>query len=211
MIWGFVTSVRGHHARHNGGGTLDASCQLLPRLRLPHPDLVVRSLLTAAATAAKTWLHHNSQRRQQMKVRSSVIALGAAALLGGTGAIAVPALASSQVASHTLKFTSVIEKSIKLGQSAGGQEDRDFNASGKVIGFDELYMSFDLSTGVGTGNVAVVTKGGILYGKLKVTQTSISGKVTGGTGKFAGARGTISAHNLNPKGTRTAVTIRYHG
>lgn len=56
----------------------------------------------------------------------------------------------------------------------------------------------------------MVTKGGILYGTLKLTQTAIAGRVTGGTGKFAGARGTISARNLNSKGTRTAVTIRYH-
>jgi hypothetical protein len=84
------------------------------------------------------------------------------------------------------------------------------NAKGKVIGFDELYIAFNLKTGTGKGNVAVVTKGGVLYGTLRLTQTSISGRVTGGTGKFAGARGTISARNLNAKGTRTAVTIRYH-
>jgi hypothetical protein len=58
--------------------------------------------------------------------------------------------------------------------------------------------------------VIIVTKGGTVTGTLTLTQSAISGKVTGGTGAFAGARGTIAARNLNAKGTRTAVTIRYH-
>ncbi len=79
-----------------------------------------------------------------------------------------------------------------------------------AIGFDELYLAFNLRTGVGKGNVIIVAKGGTVSGTLTLTQSSISGNVTGGTGAFAGARGTISARNLNAKGTRTAVTIRYH-
>ena len=34
--------------------------------------------------------------------------------------------------------------------------------------------------------------------------------VTGGTGAFKGATGTITAKALNKAGTRTAVTITYH-
>jgi hypothetical protein len=145
-----------------------------------------------------------------MKVRTSVAALGAAALLSGTCAIAVPAIASTRTTTHTLAFTSVTERSITLAKTTGAQQDNDVNAHGKIIGFDELYIAFNLKTGAGAGNVAVVTKGGMLFGTLKLTQSSITGRVTGGTGKFKGARGTISAHNLNAKGTRTAVTIRYH-
>jgi hypothetical protein len=33
--------------------------------------------------------------------------------------------------------------------------------------------------------------------------------VTGGTGSFTGATGTITAKNLNKAGTRTLVTIKY--
>ena len=36
-----------------------------------------------------------------------------------------------------------------------------------------------------------------------------NGKVTGGTGAFAGAKGTIKAKALNASGTRTAVTVTY--
>jgi hypothetical protein len=35
--------------------------------------------------------------------------------------------------------------------------------------------------------------------------------VTGGTGAFARATGTIKLKNLNAAGTRTAVTITYRG
>lgn len=38
-----------------------------------------------------------------------------------------------------------------------------------------------------------------------------NGKVTGGTGAFAGATGRIKAKNLNAAGTRTVVTITYTG
>ena len=62
-------------------------------------------------------------------------------------------------------------------------------------------------------NVTVDTKGGFLYGTLTVnlnTGAVTNGKVTGGTGVFCGATGTITAKNLNQAGTRTAVTITYH-
>jgi len=36
------------------------------------------------------------------------------------------------------------------------------------------------------------------------------GKVTGGTGTFRGASGTITAKTLDKNGTKTAVTITYH-
>jgi hypothetical protein len=36
-----------------------------------------------------------------------------------------------------------------------------------------------------------------------------NGKVTGGTGAFKGATGTITAKNLNKAGTRTAVKVTY--
>jgi hypothetical protein len=44
---------------------------------------------------------------------------------------------------------------------------------------------------------------------VRLGATSITGTVTGGTGKFRGATGTISARNLNRSGSRTGVTIHY--
>ena len=144
-----------------------------------------------------------------MKVRASLAAIGAAAVLGGAGAMVVPSIASAHSLTHTLKFTSVTERSVNFSKTVSAQQDRDVS-EGKIIGFDQLYLTFNPSAGTVKGNVTVVTNGGMLYGTLRLTQTSITGKVTGGTGKFKGARGTISAKNLNTAGTRTAVTIKYH-
>ena len=91
-----------------------------------------------------------------------------------------------------------------------GIQDTDVNAKGKTIGCDELYFKAT-SKNTATANVALDTTGGFLYGTLTVNFTSpvINGKVTGGTGAFKGATGTITAKSLNKAGTRTAVTVKY--
>lgn len=145
-----------------------------------------------------------------MKARSGIAALGVAALIGGTGAMVVPAIASAHTTSHTLTFTSVTERSVDLSKTSNAQQDRDV-VKGKVIGFDELYSTFNPKTGSAKGNVALDIKGGILYGTLSFgPSAAVTGRVTGGTGKFKGARGTIKGVNLNKSGTRTAVTIVWH-
>jgi hypothetical protein len=146
-----------------------------------------------------------------MNIRTSIIAAGAAVVLGTTGALVLPAVASAHSTTHTLKFISVTKTSIMFTKATGGQQDTDLNASGKTVGFDMLYFK-SVSATTGNVNVTVDTTGGFLYGTLTVnfkTGAISNGKVTGGTGSFAGATGTIKAKNLNPAGTRTAVTITY--
>jgi hypothetical protein len=146
-----------------------------------------------------------------MKVRRSIAAAGAAVVLGTTGALALPALASANTATHTLKFISVQKASVGFGKTAGANQDTDVNAAGKTVGFDMIYFTATSATG-GTINVTVDTSGGFLYGTGTINfKTSVfsNGKVTGGTGSFKGAIGTITAKNLNKAGTRTAVTITY--
>jgi hypothetical protein len=63
-----------------------------------------------------------------------------------------------------------------------------------------------------TGNVNVTfdTTGGLLYGTATVslkTNKVTNGKVTGGTGAFAGATGTITAKSAGKN--REAITITY--
>jgi hypothetical protein len=107
----------------------------------------------------------------------------------------------------------VTKKSIMLTKASGAQQDTDVNAAGKTVGFDMLYFPA-VSAATGTVNMTVDTTGGFLYGKLTVnfkTGAITNGKVTGGSGAFARATGTIKAKNLNAAGTRTAVTITYSG
>jgi hypothetical protein len=144
-----------------------------------------------------------------MKLRTSLLAAGAAVVLGTTGALVVPAVASANSATHTLKFVSVTKKSIMFNKTSGGQQDTDVNAAGKTVGFDMIHYTAISST-TANANVTADFSGGFIYGtgtiKFKTGAFS-NGKVTGGTGSFAGATGTITAKEISK--TKTAVTIKY--
>ena len=143
-----------------------------------------------------------------MKIRVSLAAAGAAALLGA-GALVIPAAASANSATHTLKFISVTKNSVGFTKSTGAQQDTDVNAAGKTVGFDMLYFAATSATSANI-NVTGAFSGGFLYGTGTVnmkTGAFTNGKVTGGTGSFAGATGTIKTKDISK--TKTAVTITY--
>ena len=144
-----------------------------------------------------------------LNIRTSIAAAGAVALLGA-GAIVLPAVASASSATHTLKFISVQKSTVMFTKTTGANQDTDI-AAGNTIGFDMIYFA---ATSATSGNVNITgdVSGGFLYGTGTInfkTGAFSNGKVTGGTGAFAGATGTIKAKNLNAAGTRTAVTITY--
>jgi hypothetical protein len=147
-----------------------------------------------------------------MKVRTSIIAAGAAVVLGTTGALVVPAMASANSATHTLKFISVQKATVSFGQTSQGVQGTDVNAAGKTVGFDMLYFTFTSSSSA-VVNATVDTTGGFIYGTFNVNKSGAvtNGKVTGGTGAFKSATGTITAKALNKAGTKHAVTITYSG
>jgi hypothetical protein len=144
-----------------------------------------------------------------MKVRTSIIAAGAAVALGTTGALVLPAVASAHSTTTTLKFVSVQKATVNFSKTNFGQQDTDVNAKGKTIGFDELNITATSST-AGNGSVTGDFSGGFLYGTFSLnlkTGVLTNGKVTGGTGSFAGATGTITTKSISSK--KTAVTIKY--
>jgi len=147
-----------------------------------------------------------------MKIRTSIAAAAAAALVGA-GAFVVPAVAASAgPATHTLRFISVTKATVQFSKVMAGQQDTDVNSKGKVIGYDELYFAFTSSSTAG-GWATVDVDGGFIYGTFTVslkTGAITNGKVTGGARAFKGATGTLTAKNLNAAGTRTAITITYH-
>jgi hypothetical protein len=148
-----------------------------------------------------------------MKHRIAIAAIAIAAALGGAGAFLVPAASASPsaVKSHTITFTSVQEAVHNYSHTVSAQQDRDVNKAGKVIGYDLLYSVFNPKTMSAKINFTAVTSGGFVYGVASAGASPlIHGTVTGGTGIFKGAAGTILAKNLNNAGTRTAVTITYH-
>ena len=98
---------------------------------------------------------------------------------------------------------------LSFTKAAQGIQDTDVNTAGKTVGFDMLYIALTSSS-----SAAVNTTGGFLYGTFTVnfkTGAVTNGKVTGGTGTFKGATGTIKAKSLNKNGTKHAVTITYSG
>jgi hypothetical protein len=141
-----------------------------------------------------------------MKVRRSIVAAAAAVVLGTTGALVLPAVAGAHTASTTLKFVAVQKARVSFTSSTFGTQETDVNSTGKVIGFDDVYITAT-SPSTATANVALDIKGGFLYGLVTSTDggKTFSGKVTGGTGAFKGATGTITGKAISS--TKTAVTI----
>ena len=146
-----------------------------------------------------------------MKLRTSLAAAGAAVVLGTTGALVLPAVASAHGTTHTLKFTSVQKGTVGFTSATGGIQDTDVNTLNKTVGFDMVYFKGISSTSV-AANLTVDTKGGFLYGTFTFnpkTGVVTNGKVTGGTGAFKGATGTIKVKTISS--TKHAVTITYSG
>ena len=146
-----------------------------------------------------------------MKLRTSLAAAAAAVVLGSTGALVLPAVASAHSVTHTLKFTAVQKGTAGFTRATGGIQDTDVNTAGKTIGFDMLYFAATSPSNVAV-NLTVDTKGGFLYGTFTFhpkTGVVTNGKVTGGTGAFARATGTIKVKTISS--TKHVITITYSG
>jgi hypothetical protein len=122
-----------------------------------------------------------------MRVRRSVIAAGAAGILGTTGALA-PAVASAHSAAHTLTFTSVARKFVRLSKTTGAQQDTDLSTADKTIGFDDANFAIGKTTS--SADIAFVLSGGFMYRTLKVSRRTgaATGPVTGGPAASPGPR-----------------------
>ena len=66
-----------------------------------------------------------------------------------------------------LKFISVQKASVSFSKAAQGQQDTDVNATGRTIGFDELYFAVT-SASSAAANVTGDFNGGLLYGTFTV-------------------------------------------
>ena len=147
----------------------------------------------------------------KLRTRVSLTAATTAAALGTTGAFLLPA-ASAHPLTHRLTFTSVQTASENFSPTSGIQQDKDVNPAGRVIGYDVLRFAFDPQAKTGSIGVTLDLAGGFLYGSLRQGDGPVArGRVTGGTGGFQGATGSITATQLDQNGDRTAVTITYHG
>jgi hypothetical protein len=79
---------------------------------------------------------------------------------------------------------------------------------GKKVGHDTLTCRI-VSQAKGNCSVVFTMRSGKLTGRFVISFSASSGKgsITGGSGKYAGAKGSFTYKNLNAKGTRTRVVL----
>jgi hypothetical protein len=148
-----------------------------------------------------------------VQITKRLVAIGvatAATVATGLGVATTLDTASATTKVHHLKFVTVTTASHDTGS-------RTFVATevnrhhGKVVGYDTLSGKFNFHTHKLFLRVALSRKGGLLYAHVTLTREfgPFKGKVTGGAGRFRGARGTVSG--FSPKhSNKTFVRIRYH-
>jgi hypothetical protein len=147
-----------------------------------------------------------------MKLRTSLAAAGAVAALGAAVAFVPPAMASAHSTTQTLRFISV-QGPVVTYTKAQAQQDTDVSSKGKTVGFNVLYGNAT-SSDTAAVNATIAAKGGFLYGTYDInfdTGVITNGAVSGGTGAFAGATGTLTAKAINKAGTKYSVVITYTG
>ncbi len=147
-------------------------------------------------------------RKVTVRIGGLVAAASAALTLAGVSPSFASPAAKPATVSHTLKFISVEKASVNLSKTMIAQQDTDVSSSGKVIGYDELYLATAKTTAAGWATLDV--DGGFIYATFTVnlkTGAITNGKVTGGARSFKGATGKLTAKDLSS--TRTAVTITY--
>ncbi len=144
-----------------------------------------------------------SKRNIAMATSAAVIAttaLSGASLVGTADASSV---------SRTMKFVAISDRGHGAGHFGfvGTEIDKK---DGRRVGFDVLSGRFNPATEQVKIYIAIARRGGLLFGRVHSTSdTTYAGKVTGGSGRFAGASGNITAHNGPVNDERTYVTIHY--
>jgi hypothetical protein len=147
----------------------------------------------------------------------AIVAIAAAALLACGGATTLTASGSQQTtaserAAHTIRMKSVRTgfHYPYAGRTPYWTAADVLRHKGRVIGYDSVSGRFSLTgTGRGPFQAALALRGGILLLDCRQTDAGdFTGRVTGGTGRFKGATGTVTgtqvAHNVD----RVVVTYR---
>jgi hypothetical protein len=125
-----------------------------------------------------------------------------------TGLVALSGTADAATTWHTLK--------IRVTGLGEGHETRSgFVSESKVTTLDGKFLGYEVDSGSFgpdgiTDRIAIALDGGILYCRTTVTETSEKGKVTGGSGKFAGAKGSIVSTSHDEQAQTATYTITWH-
>jgi hypothetical protein len=136
-----------------------------------------------------------------------------ASLTAGTVAItgAGAAIATTSSSSHTLSFTS---KATSTTAHFGRQfvnTDKEVKGS-HTIGDDVVSGIVNPKAQTISGTVAIALKGGLIYARFtgNFANGALSGKITGGAGKFKGVAGTINGTPVGSSGNTEHLVVTYH-
>jgi hypothetical protein len=145
----------------------------------------------------------------QSRWKRAAIGMAAAAPAASGVAGAATLSASGAPQTRTVKFVAIETGSHRIGSHGFAGTDVERH-KGKVIGYDAITGTFNLTTHVAHLRVAVAWRGGMLF--VKGTQTEAGkfvGTITGGNGKYQGASGTVTGQQASPKKTALVAHITY--
>jgi hypothetical protein len=142
-------------------------------------------------------------------MKRAAVGTAAAALISGGIAGSAVMSASGAPQTRTVKFVAVETGSHNFPPTGFAGTDVERH-KGKVIGYDTFDGTFNVHTHVAKLRVAVSWRGGQVF--LRGTQTEdgvFTGTITGGTGKYQGASGTVNGHQAGPKKTVLTAHVTY--
>ncbi|WP_375502851.1 hypothetical protein [uncultured Jatrophihabitans sp.] len=146
-----------------------------------------------------------------MNRKTALVTLGvAAAFATGTivTTVAVPALAASSSPTVIQHFDAESSSApLLVSKTSFVLTDTDV-VKHKTIGHDVLSCT-DTGTGTTRCHVVFAQRGGLLYARFALSDKTgrLKGAVTGGTGSFAHAKGTLAGQAVTQKDVR--ITLHY--
>ena len=143
-----------------------------------------------------------------MNRKIALVGVGAAATIAAVTAAAVPDVAAAGPQHVTQHFTAKSSSSpLNFSKTAFALTDNDVR-NGKTIGRDVLICTHT-GTGASHCHVAFAQNGGLLYARFSLADKTgaLKGVVTGGTGSFANANGTLTGQAVSRKAVK--ITLRY--
>jgi hypothetical protein len=141
-------------------------------------------------------------------------AVAAVALLGASalsGAAVLPGAASADSKAQTMKLVLHEKSSHSLGKFYFGGTDVAKRA-GKVVGYDAITGRYYPATDSVLITVTFALKGGTITTRVSSSAADplhYNGPILGGTGKYKGIDGTISAHSPSESSKKTVATLTY--
>ena len=131
--------------------------------------------------------------------------------VGAAAAVLSLGAGSAVAASHTgpvtvLKYVATDSGQVGFGRSQGAGAG-DLVANSKPAGF--FVLSFKFTKTSGTAGLTADVKGGFIYAVLHLNSKNNNafGPVTGGTGKYTGAEGTVAAIGTGKHTHNVTITL----